>query len=303
MVMSATPQRIAWVLLAFKSVRWLDGRVPGSRVRAQVANLNDRHRLIFHAALFQAPPPPRDPPTPVSERMARIRRTECPVRRPPADRRQTRAIRPRPGVSRRKTLRGMRRARDHRRDTRHGRRSGVRAPAPSRHGLLSGPRVHPDLPQHLPRTGRTRHPDGWSPAPRKRDSASPGLAAWWSSPGTACCSARPTSTTVTTSSCTSSPTSSTRRAGAGDGAPDLPRRSMYVAWARVLGRDYEELVRDAARRHRDVIDRYGATNPAEFFAVVTEVFFEKPTQLRRAHPELYQQMRLFYRQDPEAARR
>ncbi len=94
-----------------------------------------------------------------------------------------------------------------------------------------------------------------------------------------------------------------QESGAGDGAPVLPRRSMYVAWARVLGREYDELVRNAARNHRDVIDRYGATNAAEFFAVVTEVFFEKPTQLRRAHPALYQQMQLFYRQDPGAARR
>jgi Mlc titration factor MtfA (ptsG expression regulator) len=49
-----------------------------------------------------------------------------------------------------------------------------------------------------------------------------------------------------------------------------------------------------------LIDRYGATNPAEFFAVVTETFFEKPTQLRKSNPDLYQQMQLFYRQGPEA---
>jgi Mlc titration factor MtfA (ptsG expression regulator) len=91
--------------------------------------------------------------------------------------------------------------------------------------------------------------------------------------------------------------------GAGDGAPILPHRSMYVAWARVLGHDYDQLVRETARNHRTLIDRYGATNAAEFFAVVTETFFEKPAQLRKTHPELYQQMKLFYRQDPEAIRR
>lgn len=86
--------------------------------------------------------------------------------------------------------------------------------------------------------------------------------------------------------------------GAGDGAPILPRRSMYVAWARVLGHDFDQLVRDTERHHRTLIDRYGATNPAEFFAVVTETFFEKPRQLRAKHPELYRQLQEFYRQDP-----
>jgi Mlc titration factor MtfA (ptsG expression regulator) len=86
--------------------------------------------------------------------------------------------------------------------------------------------------------------------------------------------------------------------GAGDGAPALPRRSMYVAWARVLGHDFDQLVQDVERHHRTLIDQYGATNPAEFFAVVTETFFEKPGQLRSRHPELYAQLRDFYRQDP-----
>jgi Mlc titration factor MtfA (ptsG expression regulator) len=85
---------------------------------------------------------------------------------------------------------------------------------------------------------------------------------------------------------------------AGDGAPVLARRSMYVAWARVLGREFDELVRDTARHHRSTMDKYGATNPAEFFAVATETFFEKPRQLREKHPELYGQLQQFYRQDP-----
>ena len=78
----------------------------------------------------------------------------------------------------------------------------------------------------------------------------------------------------------------------------LPRRSMYVAWARVLGHDFEQLVRDTAQNHHTLIDRYGATNPAEFFAVATETFFEKPRQLRSKHPELYLQLQQFYHQDP-----
>lgn len=86
----------------------------------------------------------------------------------------------------------------------------------------------------------------------------------------------------------------------GQGAPALPRRSMYLAWARVLGHDYAELVKETALHHRELIDQYGATNPAEFFAVVTETFFEKPRQLRAKHPELYAQLQLFYQQDPAA---
>jgi Mlc titration factor MtfA (ptsG expression regulator) len=50
-----------------------------------------------------------------------------------------------------------------------------------------------------------------------------------------------------------------------------------------------------------VLDEYGATNPAEFFAVATECFFEKSAQLRRKHPELYEELKEYYRQDPERA--
>ena len=91
-----------------------------------------------------------------------------------------------------------------------------------------------------------------------------------------------------------------QESGVGDGAPVLPRRSMYVAWARVLGHDFDQLVRDTAHHHRTLIDRYGATTPAEFFAVATETFFEKPRQLRSKHPELYLQLQQFYSQDPAA---
>ena len=84
--------------------------------------------------------------------------------------------------------------------------------------------------------------------------------------------------------------------GAADGAPVLPRRAAYGPWARVLGAAYDGLLRDAASGDRTVIDTYGAKNPAEFFAVVTEAFFERPRALRARHPALYEQMRAFYRQ-------
>jgi Mlc titration factor MtfA (ptsG expression regulator) len=85
-----------------------------------------------------------------------------------------------------------------------------------------------------------------------------------------------------------------------DGAPDLGARARYTSWARVLGKEFDELsARIHAGRSGD-IDAYGATNPAEFFAVVTEMFFEKPLALRRRHPELYAELAGFYKQDPAA---
>ncbi len=86
--------------------------------------------------------------------------------------------------------------------------------------------------------------------------------------------------------------------GDADGAPILAERSMYRAWARVLGAEYERLLRDDEAGRRTVLDRYGATSPAELFAVATEAFFEKPLQMRAKHPELYAQLRGYYRQDP-----
>ena len=86
--------------------------------------------------------------------------------------------------------------------------------------------------------------------------------------------------------------------GRANGAPPLPRRSMYVAWARILEKDYAKLQKDAEEGRPTVLDVYGATNPAEFFAVATECFFEKPVQLQRQHPELYEKLKLYYQQDP-----
>lgn len=86
--------------------------------------------------------------------------------------------------------------------------------------------------------------------------------------------------------------------GSADGAPILEHRSQYVTWARVLSDEYDQLRRDTELGRTDVLDEYGATNPAEFFAVATECFFEKPIQLRRKHPQLYEELQRYYRQDP-----
>ncbi len=86
--------------------------------------------------------------------------------------------------------------------------------------------------------------------------------------------------------------------GAADGAPILERRGLYVAWARVLGAEYERLRLDGKKHRKTVLDTYGATQPAEFFAVATECFFEKPAQMKKKHPELYDELKEYYRQDP-----
>jgi hypothetical protein len=86
--------------------------------------------------------------------------------------------------------------------------------------------------------------------------------------------------------------------GRSDGAPNLGARSAYSAWSRVLSREYEQLQRENAQGRKNLMDHYGATNPAEFFAVATETFFEKPEQLKRKNPELYQELRGFYKVDP-----
>ena len=83
-----------------------------------------------------------------------------------------------------------------------------------------------------------------------------------------------------------------------DSTPVLSNRSRYIAWARVLHKDYEKLRRDVGRHRRTFLNAYGATNPAEFFAVATENFFERAKEMRKLHPELYQELKLFYQQDP-----
>jgi Mlc titration factor MtfA (ptsG expression regulator) len=90
--------------------------------------------------------------------------------------------------------------------------------------------------------------------------------------------------------------------GGMEGAPELTRKGCMASWARVLGDEYKNLRRAAIHGHDTLLNRYGATNPAEFFAVVTEAFFEQPRAMRDRHPDLYHQLACFYNQDPAAWR-
>ena len=85
-----------------------------------------------------------------------------------------------------------------------------------------------------------------------------------------------------------------------DGVPALASRTGYRLWAAVLGHEYQELVAQLDAGHAPSIDDYAATNPAEFFAVVTEMFFEQGAQMLHRHPALYEQLKEFYQQDPAA---
>lgn len=83
-----------------------------------------------------------------------------------------------------------------------------------------------------------------------------------------------------------------------DGAPALGSHSRYSAWAKAMYPEYKTLLQQARRGQNSVLDHYGATNPAEFFAVLVETFFEKPRQLQSKHPELYRQLKLYFQLDP-----
>jgi MtfA peptidase len=86
--------------------------------------------------------------------------------------------------------------------------------------------------------------------------------------------------------------------GAADGAPILENRSSYAIWARIMSKEYEQLRSNVEHHKKSVMDKYGATNPAEFFAVATETFFEKPIQLKKKAPDLYAELKSFYNVDP-----
>lgn len=88
--------------------------------------------------------------------------------------------------------------------------------------------------------------------------------------------------------------------GTADGAPILEHGSRYAGWARILSKEYERLQTRVGSGLETVMDEYGATNPAEFFAVATETFFEKPHAMKRRHPELYEALRGYYKLDPVA---
>jgi Mlc titration factor MtfA (ptsG expression regulator) len=84
--------------------------------------------------------------------------------------------------------------------------------------------------------------------------------------------------------------------GEPDGVPELDAR-LGRDWQRVMGREFESLRAAVEADESSFLDPYGAENPAEFFAVATESFFEEGRDMRRRHPDLYRILKAFYRID------
>lgn len=83
-----------------------------------------------------------------------------------------------------------------------------------------------------------------------------------------------------------------------DGVPALGSREDKLSWAEVMKMEFAALRAADETGISTLLNTYGATNPAEFFAVATEAFFERPRALRRQHPRLYGELQRFFRQDP-----
>jgi MtfA peptidase len=86
--------------------------------------------------------------------------------------------------------------------------------------------------------------------------------------------------------------------GAADGLPVLHADMRVRDWADAFGAAYDDFCRRVEAGEDTVLDPYASEAPAEFFAVLTEVFFETPVILADTYPDVYQQMRLYFRQHP-----
>ncbi len=83
--------------------------------------------------------------------------------------------------------------------------------------------------------------------------------------------------------------------GTVDGTPPLASQDELIRWVEACTAVYEQVVVGQGGRS---LRSYAGVNPGEFFAVATEVFFDNPLALRSEHPDLYEVLQAFYRQDP-----
>jgi Mlc titration factor MtfA (ptsG expression regulator) len=86
--------------------------------------------------------------------------------------------------------------------------------------------------------------------------------------------------------------------GAANGFPPLHRGMNVTKWVDSFSEAYNDIQNRLLHRDGLPIDRYAASSPAEFFAVISEVFFEQPDVVSRFYPDVYHQLKQFYRQDP-----
>lgn len=86
--------------------------------------------------------------------------------------------------------------------------------------------------------------------------------------------------------------------GAADGTPLLADSAQLAEWVSVCSGEFQRLRDLAGKGHKTFLDAYGAQNEAEFFAVATEEFFDRPLALQGHSPDLYHILSSYYRQDP-----
>ncbi|MBD2176498.1 zinc-dependent peptidase [Pseudanabaena sp. FACHB-1998] len=86
--------------------------------------------------------------------------------------------------------------------------------------------------------------------------------------------------------------------GEAEGVPILPESINHKIWAKVMAESFTQLCKQVELGKKTTIDAYGATHPAEFFAVITEAFFEKPHQLNQKHHDIYELLKTYYKLDP-----
>lgn len=86
--------------------------------------------------------------------------------------------------------------------------------------------------------------------------------------------------------------------GPANGAPTLRTIQDYAHWSAALAEEFNHLQYCAKQGLPSLFDYYGATNPAEFFAVISETFFEKPHKFNKLHPKLYNELSQYYQLNP-----
>ena len=86
--------------------------------------------------------------------------------------------------------------------------------------------------------------------------------------------------------------------GSANGAPLLEHANNYQQWSRIFSAAYDRLQHSVERGHKTTFNPYGTVNPGEFFAVASELFFEKSSLFQKEEPLLYQQLEKFYAVDP-----
>ncbi|MCA9241770.1 MAG: zinc-dependent peptidase [Planctomycetales bacterium] len=86
--------------------------------------------------------------------------------------------------------------------------------------------------------------------------------------------------------------------GDADGVPPMESDQQAKRWITVLNEAWRRLRRDCRTGSDPLVDSYGATNRSEFFAVVSEAFFQTPQRIAWQEHELYEAFKEYYRLDP-----